>query len=138
MAGIRRCVSAACGAAMFKDRDVNAVFNIFAAWVWLAQLGAGAGRPPYLESGDLAAGARHRYAKLPVWVRPRGKRPRVQVAAPGAAPAAGGGAAGGGAGAPGGAAAAGAAGGAAAAGAAGGGAGGAAAAAAAAAAVNGR
>ncbi len=56
-AGIKRCVNPACAAAMFKDRDVNAVANIFAVWAWVAALGPGAGRPPAVARGGAEAGA---------------------------------------------------------------------------------
>jgi hypothetical protein len=92
MAGIKRCITTACGARMYKDRDVNAAFNIFASFVWLGRLGPGAGRPPYMAHGDLDAGARWRYAKLPDWVRTGAPRAHA------AAGAAGGGGAGGGGG----------------------------------------
>ena len=47
--GIRRCGSLWCAASQYVDRDDNATFNLWASYVWVAMLGAGAGRPPHME-----------------------------------------------------------------------------------------
>jgi len=68
-AGIKRCASTACAGCMFKGRDLNAARNIFAVFVWLWTLGPGSGRPPYMARSGDTDGEKHRYGKLPVWLR---------------------------------------------------------------------
>jgi hypothetical protein len=88
MAGIKRCVRHACRAVSIKDRDANAAFNMWAAYVWLERLGPGAGRPPYLARGPADNGAPGRYVDVPVSeYHARRARPAAEAAAAAAAAA---------------------------------------------------